>query len=62
MKFVRFNETSVVCPIGLKNVALRSLFAVAVLAAANGNAAAQSIYGSIRGLVMDPASAAIPNA
>src|SRR6516164_4160566 len=62
MKIVRFNQTSLVSPMALKYVAWRWLLAVAVVAAVSGNAAAQSIYGSIRGLVMDPASAAIPNA
>jgi trimeric autotransporter adhesin len=62
MKFVRLNERSLVCPSGRKYLAWHCLFAVAVLAVAIGNVAAQSIYGSIRGLVMDPASAAIPNA
>ena len=62
MKFARFNQTSLVCPMALQHVAWRWLLAVAVVAAVSGNAAAQSIYGSIRGLVMDPASAAIPNA
>jgi hypothetical protein len=41
---------------------LRSLAVLAILAAANRDTAAQSIYGSIRGQVTDPASAAIANA
>ncbi len=35
------------------------LFSISVLAAANTSASAQSIYGSIRGLVTDPSSAAV---
>jgi hypothetical protein len=62
MQPVRFNQRIVVCPIGLNHFALRSLLVLAVLAAADTPVAGQSIYGSIRGLVTDPASAAIANA
>src|SRR3974377_914951 len=62
MQPVRFNQKVVVHLIGLKHFALNSLAVLAVLAAASGNAAGQSIYGGIRGLVTDPASAAIANA
>ena len=43
----------------LLNFSFRLLLGLGVWAAASGSASAQSIYGSIRGLVTDPSTAAV---
>jgi hypothetical protein len=61
MGSVYFNQRDEVRPSRL-HWAWSALVVLAIVLAADRNAAGQSIYGGIRGLVTDPASAAIPNA